>query len=546
MRSVSVEIQLTCRGCQQPVACNAVLPQVSCDRCGRVASIDARVWKLVLHEAVTQGPRLDAGRERTAALTTDAGSFQVVYRGSSPACLACRATIAPERAQEAIPAYVYQCTCGMRAASRALAPEVGLPAVQLLLQEDPELLWPPQRTEAVALKCNGCGGTQTVGATTPRIFACTFCSVQVYVPDDLWSLLHPVRAVKPFVLGIEDAAGEAPDAKGPQKKQGGRDGAGRGGKQAPDPTRIPRFDDVHDILVGGDGTLFAVLVLSDSGEPELFALDPEGRVRWRKELPKKHRSGARLAWMVSGHVCLWAEGQRALFGIAATDGATVAELGSDKSGAGVDRIDLRKAACLACDVDGSILVGKQESGGVRFLRFASSGAPIALWPGMPVPTPWSEDEYPPTLEEAPDRLVGAQDVIFRVGWDGLLHVAGDQAVTSFDRSGKKLMVCRDAECGVSTGGPSYGSVHADASGIVYTFESGPLVRRYERGRGKPYLHAEDQAGLLRTESVASVGPDGTVWVAGPEGALRRFGPRRTLEWASAGARKSDREAAESD
>jgi len=108
------------------------------------------------------------------------------------------------------------------------------------------------------------------------------------------------------------------------------------------------------------------------------------------------------------------------------------------------------------------------------------------------------------------------------------------------------MVCRDAECGVSTGGPSSGSVHADASGIVYTFESGPLVRRYERGRGKPYLHAEDEAGLLRTESVASVGPDGTVWVAGPEGALRRFGPRRTLEWASAGARKSDREAAEAD
>jgi hypothetical protein len=524
------------------VAINALLPRFACDRCGRAAELDARIWKLVLHEALRDGPGLPGTQERTASLVTDAGRFQLVYRKASGACSVCRTPIERERARAAASAYVHQCGCGLRTACRVVPPELGLAGVELVREEDHELLWPQERKEAVALKCNGCGGTQTVSGATPRIFACTYCSVQCYVPDDLWSLLHPVRAIKPWILELlaPAAQGQGPGAaKGAAKKSEPKKGEARG----TDPTRLPRFSDVKDLVVGPDATLYAVLELESSGAPELFALDGEAKVKWRKEIPKSHHGDPRLSFMSSGHVVLWCGGVRSLLGIRASDGVTEAELGADKSVKG--GLDLRKAACLACDLDGTIVVGREESGGVRFLRFAASGAAVPLWPGMAVPTPWSEDEYPATLEECSARITGAQNVICNVGFDGTFFVAGDQAIAAFDRQGQKLYAVADAEQGVSTGGPTYGSVFGDRAGVLYTFESGPIVRRYVKGkRSKPYLHAEDESGLLSSETVAAVGPDGSAWVGGADGVLRRFGPSRTLEWASGGARKVDRDRSE--
>lgn len=548
MTSLSVEVSHACRGCQQPVACNALLPRFACDRCGRAAELDARLWKLVLHEALQQGPRLSAGQERTAALVTDAGKFQVVYRKVEPACSVCRRPITREAMQKATAAYVHQCECGMRTPCRAAVAELGLPGVELVREEDHELLWPQARKEAVALKCNGCGGTQTVGGETPRIFPCSFCGVQCYVPDDLWALLHPVRAIKSFVLELAASAAapvaaksEGGQAKKPPQEGGKKKGGG-------DPTRVPRFSDVKDLIVGADGSLYAILEVEETGVVELFGLDTRDpsadvKVKWRKEIPEKHRWDPRLAYMVSDHVVLWCDGQRSLFGIRGSDGVTEAELGADKSQKG--GIDLRKVACVTCDVDGTLIVGKQESGGVRFLRFQNDGTAVPLWPGMPVPTPWSEDEYPATLEECSPRITGAQNVICAVGFDGTFFVAGDQAIAAFDRQGQKLWVTPDSDLGSSTGGPTYASLFGDRSGTPFTFESGPIVRKYVKGRRSgQYLHADDESGMLSGETVGAVGPDGTVWVGGSEGVLRRFSPDRKLVWASAGARKADREKAE--
>jgi hypothetical protein len=84
----------------------------------------------------------------------------------------------------------------------------------------------------------------------------------------------------------------------------------------------------------------------------------------------------------------------------------------------------------------------------------------------------------------------------------------------------------------------------DRSGTLYTF-SATQRRRHDRNQeGGPYLDAAEERGLLSTANVCAVGPDGTVWVGGYEGVLSRFSPDRKLAWASAGARKLDRDPAE--
>jgi len=530
MTSVAVELSHTCQGCGQPVAVNAVLPRIRCDRCGRSAELDARIWKLLLDEPLREGPGLSANEERTSGLITDAGRFQLVYRRGRGTCSHCHAPILREAARAAAGSYAHACACGMRTPCRAVPPELGLDAVELLREEDHELLWPVERKEAVALKCSGCGGTQEVAAATPRIFACRFCTAQCYVPDDLWSLLHPVRAIRPWVLELRDEGDEKP-----KKKRGARGGQGGG-----DPTKLPAFSDVKDLVVGPDGTLYAVLELESTWEPALFALDAEGKVRWRKEIPASHHEDPRLAFMPSGHVVLWCAGVRALFGIRSSDGVTEAEVGADRSTkAG---LDLRKASSLACDVDGTIVVGLTESSGVRFVRYSAAGAPVPLWPGLAAPTPWGPDAEPALLEDGGHRITGAQDVVCAVGFDGMFYVAGDQALAAFDRRGDRRFVCVDAQLAVTSDGPTAGKVFADRSGRLFTFETGPTIRRYERGGpGERYLYAGGAKGLLSDETVAAVGPDGTVWVGGAESVLRRFGPGRTLEWASRGARRADRD-----
>ncbi len=531
--SVSIELSHACQGCGQPVAVNAVLSRVRCDRCGRSAELDARIWRLVLDEPLREGPDLSAREERTSALVTDAGRFQLVYRRGRGSCSRCQAPITREQARAAASGYVHHCACGMRTPCRVMPPEVGLDLVELLREEDPALLWPDERTEAVTLKCNGCGGAQEVGAATTRIFSCRYCAVQCFVPDDLWSLLHPVRAIQPWVLELRDDARERPT-----KKRSARKGEGAG-----DPTRLPAFSDVKDLVVGSDGTLYAVLELESTGEPALFALDAEGGVRWRKEIPASHRDDPRLSFMPSGHVVLWCAGARALFGIRGSDGVTEAEVGADRSVKGA--LDLRKASSLACDVDGTIVVGLTESSGVRLVRYTAAGAPAPLWPGLAAPTPWDPDAAPALLEDGGNRILGAQDVLCAVGFDGVLYVAGDQALAAFDREGNRRFVIVDAQLAVTSDGPTAGKVFADRGGRVFTFEAGPTVRRYEGGgRGERYLHADGAKGLLSDETVVAVGPDGTVWAGGADSVLRRFGPARTLEWASRGARRADRERGE--
>ena len=101
MTSVAVELSHTCQGCGQPVAVNAVLPRIRCDRCGRSAELDARIWKLLLDEPLREGPGLSANEERTSGLVTDAGRFQLVYRRGRGTCSHCHAPILREAARAA-------------------------------------------------------------------------------------------------------------------------------------------------------------------------------------------------------------------------------------------------------------------------------------------------------------------------------------------------------------------------------------------------------------------------------------------------------------
>ncbi len=58
----------------------------------------------------------------------------------------------------------------------------------------------------IALGCTKCGAPLHITRDSERTVACEFCKTDVYLPDDLWRRLHPVKTMSPWFVRFEDEA----------------------------------------------------------------------------------------------------------------------------------------------------------------------------------------------------------------------------------------------------------------------------------------------------------------------------------------------------
>ncbi len=52
----------------------------------------------------------------------------------------------------------------------------------------------------VMFDCTNCGAPAKVTTESPRIISCEFCEVDLFLPQSLWSRMHPVRTRRAFWL----------------------------------------------------------------------------------------------------------------------------------------------------------------------------------------------------------------------------------------------------------------------------------------------------------------------------------------------------------
>jgi hypothetical protein len=53
------------------------------------------------------------------------------------------------------------------------------------------------------MACPRCGGGLEITETSGRLFQCNFCSVDVYLPDEIWRRLHPLKKMLPLYIGFK-------------------------------------------------------------------------------------------------------------------------------------------------------------------------------------------------------------------------------------------------------------------------------------------------------------------------------------------------------
>jgi hypothetical protein len=73
--------------------------------------------------------------------------------------------------------------------------------------------------QPIAMACPSCGGGLTITAESERTTACQYCQASVFLPDELWKRLHPVKTMERWTLTYTDTLKTAEDLQEEQQEE---------------------------------------------------------------------------------------------------------------------------------------------------------------------------------------------------------------------------------------------------------------------------------------------------------------------------------------
>jgi hypothetical protein len=200
-----------CAQCGGPMPLNGPLLEWHCNNCQQTTPVEPDYWTTAL-----DGLFEEYGEEK--------GEYMLAFETSTsfaterPRCLKCKATLPVDDVPIGTRGNIFCPGCGA-ANTTAPAPDwmrgACPSAVQFYNAEieggaDPAAMATPQAAKPVMLSCPSCNGALKITAESERTTTCQFCSTDVYLPDDLWKRLHPVRIAGMWYVRF---AGLAPEER---------------------------------------------------------------------------------------------------------------------------------------------------------------------------------------------------------------------------------------------------------------------------------------------------------------------------------------------
>jgi len=206
MQFISIEIKSECEKCGNPVMINGPMLTLLCNSCHYEKKIHAMSWKSIIESAIETYSEVKTGEGSQS--TTIAGDFNrdVTVIKENPLCCSCGSRLKdiPESVTGKTDLKCSKCNTVNTVA----------PAPEWLIKIVPQavLIVNGQSSEAdgkkeepagkpVFLSCPSCSGNLRVDGSS-RLVTCSYCSADVYLPDDLWLRMHPVKTVQKWYLGF--------------------------------------------------------------------------------------------------------------------------------------------------------------------------------------------------------------------------------------------------------------------------------------------------------------------------------------------------------
>ena len=191
------KLRSNCSECGESLILDGPVQKTHCIACDSTLEIPASNWKR-LFEACA-GDKLRQGKTESTVLGL-AGPFPFffVWGPVAPTCSACdkelpTGDLAPGTDGE------IACSCGH--ATPTFAPPSWLrphaPRVVQLVNATREgqlsKIEVTREDRPVTFGCPDCGAHLKITMESPRILGCQYCKADLFLPDQLWRALHPVR-----------------------------------------------------------------------------------------------------------------------------------------------------------------------------------------------------------------------------------------------------------------------------------------------------------------------------------------------------------------
>lgn len=203
-RYCSVRILDKCPHCGAGLPMNGLLMTVHCGNCQKDTNLRPEYWKSVLEDP--DNDHAQGGGSHTLNFETS-----VTWRAEAPRCAKCNGALPVDRVEVGTDGSI-ECPVCQHANTTYPAPVAVsdlLPSIrqvycgereggdggQAVVERDAE--------KPVILSCPQCKGSLKITARSDRMVPCEYCGADVYLPDDLWKRLHPVKTASDWYVRYE-------------------------------------------------------------------------------------------------------------------------------------------------------------------------------------------------------------------------------------------------------------------------------------------------------------------------------------------------------
>lgn len=197
-----------CRKCGHAVPVNGLVSETTCPHCLAAVDVPLRQWKLALHTVsvgalVTPDEKRSLNRGRGRKNSRTDLKLLVDWRvRSAPKCLSCDGALDADEASWEEPELSLTCgDCGT--STRFGPPGLDLEITTTTLTHvaafegasagGAVVATVADGARPIAMSCPSCAAGLQITVEDQRSTTCTYCDASVYIPDDLWRLLHPVK-----------------------------------------------------------------------------------------------------------------------------------------------------------------------------------------------------------------------------------------------------------------------------------------------------------------------------------------------------------------
>ncbi len=449
MINACVEIKTSCNKCGQPLPVNALVEKVICAACQTETDFPYKFWnENLLGDAFEKIGDFKDGEGQPSTIFNSMGTFSLMYGRQNPRCGKCKTPLDLNKLEEYAKAGKSVCIkCQNEVSVRILPKEAQdtLIKIKYVIGEDKDLFSNrsgiqaalPNVSRPVIYTCPSCAGALEIDGTE-RMIKCKYCNSEIYLPDDLWLRLHPVKTMQRWYICFDE------------KKI--NDG-------------LIEWYNLPDVTIDKTGNLFMATVDDSSGgndEFKVWSFGTDMKTRWVRTGLSYNEDSTGITMTNDGNLYLWDKFKHSLLKLSSKEGSTLNTLkGNSPTKENPYSFNMMGCGSLVSDSDGTIMALINN----EIVRYNSQGIRVSLWgdireeaKGHGIITgmfnvlsggsifhvvPEKDAEWAPCVNELHSHPARCDSDLTKInlGWDGYIYFSDRSNpgnVAKYARSGKLL------------------------------------------------------------------------------------------------------------